>query len=212
MGLHWTGVWHQGAYLSQSIGRVVALQQRPSTSTRPSGVSDVAVLVHRLGQSHLDRRTIHYLAAQEDEVSKENVASCCKKCRLSWRRAWPFRWESSWRGWRVPVAWNGQRHSLWFSSPAQRCLKQTTHRSQLEPPGWSGRSQDDCWPLCTWPEAVELLLYGLLSGLQHQVPHVQDLDRCHGVLVNLHLRLRPVHGDGVTPQLNTTWREAVNDC
>lgn len=53
-------------------------------------------------------------------------------------------------------------------------------------------------------EAVKLLLDGLLCGLEHQVPHVQDLHGRHGVLVHLHLRLRPVHGDGVAPELNTT--------
>lgn len=58
----------------------------------------------------------------------------------------------------------------------------------------------------TWSEAVKLLLYGLLCGLQHQVPDVQYLDRRHGILIHLHLRLRPVHGDGVTPQLNPTWQ------
>lgn len=56
----------------------------------------------------------------------------------------------------------------------------------------------------TWLQAVELLLDGLLCRLQHQVPHIQNLHCCHGILVNLHLRLRPVHSDGVTPQLDTT--------
>lgn len=56
----------------------------------------------------------------------------------------------------------------------------------------------------TWSQAVKLLLDGLLRRLQHQVSHVQDLDGSHRVLVHLHLWLRPVHGDGVTPELDTT--------
>ena len=59
--------------------------------------------------------------------------------------------------------------------------------------------------LRTGSEVVELLLDGFLGGLQHQVPDVQDLHGRHRVFVHLHLRLRPVHGDGVTPQLDTTW-------
>ena len=58
------------------------------------------------------------------------------------------------------------------------------------------------YEVSTWLDAVKLLLYGLLCGLQHQVPDVQDLDGCHGVLVHLHLWLRPVHGDSMAPQLN----------
>lgn len=50
-----------GSYLSQSVGSVVGLQQRPSPSPRPSGVTDVTVFVHRLGQSHLDGRAVHQL-------------------------------------------------------------------------------------------------------------------------------------------------------
>lgn len=76
VGLRWTGVGGQEVYLSQSVGRVVVLQQRCSPSTRPSGVSDVAVLVHRLGQSHLDRGAVHYLDARRTRRRGEqkNVA------------------------------------------------------------------------------------------------------------------------------------------
>lgn len=52
--------------------------------------------------------------------------------------------------------------------------------------------------------AVKLLLNGLLCGLKHQVPHIQDPYSCHGVLVDLYFGLRPVYSNGVTPELNTT--------
>lgn len=85
-------------------------------------------------------------------------------------------------------------------------LKETSHMLLCQLVHSKTLGHLSCSVLCssTWSEAVELLLDGLLGGQQHQVPDVQDLHGCHGILVHLHLRLRPVHGDGVTPQLNTT--------
>lgn len=72
----------------------------------------------------------------------------------------------------------------------------------------AGPKRDPCGSACdltcTFFQAVELLLNGLLCGLKHQVPHIQDLYSCHSVLVHLYFRLRPVYSDGVTPELNTT--------
>ncbi len=61
-----------GSYLSQSVGSVVGLQQRSSPSSSPSGITDVTVLVHRLGQSHLDRRSIHQLEGGRQKQRPEN--------------------------------------------------------------------------------------------------------------------------------------------
>lgn len=56
--------------------------------------------------------------------------------------------------------------------------------------------------LLTWLNAVKLFLNGFLCGGQHQVPHIEDLHCGHGVLVYLHLWLRPVHRDSVPPKLD----------
>ena len=59
------------SYLSQGVGSVVGLQQRSSPSSGASGVTDVTVFVHRLGQSHLDRRAIHQLEGGEQNFKEQ---------------------------------------------------------------------------------------------------------------------------------------------
>lgn len=57
----------QDPYLSQAIGGVVALLQRSSPTSSPSCVANIAVLVHRLGQSHLNTRAVHHLEGPDQE-------------------------------------------------------------------------------------------------------------------------------------------------
>ena len=62
----WSEAGETAAYLSYWVGGVVGLQ-RSSPSSGSSGVTHVAVLVHRLGQSHLDGGTIHHLDEGDSE-------------------------------------------------------------------------------------------------------------------------------------------------
>lgn len=58
----------------------------------------------------------------------------------------------------------------------------------------------------TWFDVVELLFDGLFSGREHEVPHVEDFYWWHGVFVHLHFWFCPVNSDGVSPQLDPSFK------
>lgn len=63
----------------------------------------------------------------------------------------------------------------------------------------------------TWFDAVELLFNRLFCRPQHQVTHVKDFHRCHGILIHFDLWLSPVNRNGMTPQLDTPWGDGTGE-